>query len=135
MSSVRIDRNAVYVPEKYIGKHIVLVERDQDASNGITLDNVGSYAFGSGGAINHHGRALYGVLYDIYCYDPREYIGSAYKEDVEDQIAPDFRTFSAIFLKSSILLNIGVFHRCLGCPSDRLCSFIHVCSPKEEPKW
>lgn len=74
---VKIDKNCVYVPSKYIGKVIVIRDVDGDPQDWRSTDGkVVSYHKG-GGWVNHRGGAEVGKTYEIYQWKPRKHIGTA----------------------------------------------------------
>lgn len=77
---VRIDANCIYVPAQFEGKLITFIEAGGDSNAASSAGKAVSCP--SGGAWVNHTRnpPKSGTSYDVYCFSPREFIGSATAE-------------------------------------------------------
>jgi hypothetical protein len=77
---VKIDRNCVYVPSQYAGSLITYVETGGNSNGGSSIGKAVSCPDG-GAWVNHtRNSPTSGKVYDIYCWSPRELIGTATAE-------------------------------------------------------
>ncbi len=80
--TVKIDKHAVYIPSEYYGDCIVIVEQGGNSNRGMECGIAVKLSSGEG-CVNHKGRAISGIVYDIYRWHPRTYIGTTKATETE----------------------------------------------------